>query len=79
MDSANLLENKAVVVTGGSRGIGRSIVLTLAAQGADITFLYCSNEAAANETVALSKPLVLSKPKKLTFAMPKAASRQSMK
>ena len=57
MDSANLLENKAVVVTGGSRGIGRSIVLTLAAQGADITFLYCSNEAAANETLAAAAEL----------------------
>lgn len=57
MDRANLLENKAVVVTGGSRGIGRSIVLTLAAQGADITFLYCSNEAAANETLAAAAEL----------------------
>ena len=57
MDSANLLENKAVIVTGGSRGIGRSIVLTLAAQGADVTFLYCSNEAAANETLAAAAEL----------------------
>ena len=57
MDSANLLENKAVVVTGGSRGIGRSIVLTLAAQGADVTFLYCNNEAAANETLAAAAGL----------------------
>ena len=57
MDSANLLENKAVIVTGGSRGIGRSIVLTLAAQGADVTFLYCSNEAAANETLAAAADL----------------------
>ena len=57
MDSANRLENKAVIVTGGSRGIGRSIVLTLAAQGADVTFLYCSNEAAANETLAAAADL----------------------
>ena len=57
MDSANLLENKAVIVTGGSRGIGRSIVLTLAAHGADVTFLYCSNEAAANETLAAAAEL----------------------
>ena len=57
MDSANLLENKAVIVTGGSRGIGRSIVLTLAAQGANVTFLYCSNEAAANETLAAATEL----------------------
>ena len=57
MDSANLLENKAVIVTGGSRGIGRSIVLTLAAQGADVKFLYCNNEAAANETLAAAADL----------------------
>lgn len=57
MDSANLLENKAVIVTGGSRGIGRSIVLTLAAKGADVTFLYCNNEAAANETLAAAADL----------------------
>ena len=57
MDSANLLEKKAVIVTGGSRGIGRSIVLTLAAQGADVTFLCCSNEAAANETLAAAADL----------------------
>jgi len=57
MEGSNLLANKAVVVTGGSRGIGRSIVLTLAAQGANVTFLYCSNGAAANETLAAAAGL----------------------
>ncbi len=46
------LSGKSAVVTGGSRGIGRAIVLRLAEQGADITFSYRGNEAAANETVA---------------------------
>jgi 3-oxoacyl-[acyl-carrier protein] reductase len=41
---------KAAIVTGGSRGIGKSIVLTLAEAGFNITFSYASNEAAAQET-----------------------------
>jgi 3-oxoacyl-[acyl-carrier protein] reductase len=46
------LTGKAAVVTGGSRGIGRAIVLRLAEQGADVCFSYVSNEAAAQETSA---------------------------
>jgi len=34
----NLLQGKTVVVTGGARGIGRSIVLTCAKEGANIAF-----------------------------------------
>ena len=52
MEFANLLENKEAVVTGGSRGIGRAIVLTLASQGANVTFLYRSNEVATKATLA---------------------------
>ncbi len=44
------LEGKAAVVTGGSRGIGRAIVIRLARQGADVAFSYRGNEAAAKET-----------------------------
>jgi 3-oxoacyl-[acyl-carrier protein] reductase len=44
------LSGKSAVVTGGSRGIGRAIVLRLATQGADVAFSYRGNEAAANET-----------------------------
>lgn len=45
------LIGRSALVTGGSRGIGRAIVLELARQGADVAFLYRSNEAAAAETV----------------------------
>jgi 3-oxoacyl-[acyl-carrier protein] reductase len=46
------LSGRSAVVTGGSRGIGRAIVLRLATQGADITFSYRGNAAAAAEVVA---------------------------
>ena len=46
------LENKRIIVTGGSRGIGKAIVLKLAEQGAHVLFTYQSNEAAAKETQA---------------------------
>ena len=46
------LSGKSAVVTGGSRGIGRAIVLRLAEQGADVCFSFVSNQAAADETVA---------------------------
>ena len=44
------LSGKAALVTGGSRGIGRAIVMRLAEQGADVALSYKGNEAAANET-----------------------------
>ena len=46
------LSGRSAVVTGGSRGIGRAIVLRLATQGADVCFSYRGNAAAAQETVA---------------------------
>jgi 3-oxoacyl-[acyl-carrier protein] reductase len=51
------LAGKSAVVTGGSRGIGRAIVLRLAAQGADVAFSYRGNEAAAKETAAAVEAL----------------------
>jgi 3-oxoacyl-[acyl-carrier protein] reductase len=48
---------KAVLVTGGSRGIGRAICLKMAAQGYYILINYKGNEAAANETLAQVKAL----------------------
>ena len=41
------------LVTGGSRGIGRAVALRLAKQGYNILINYQSNDAAAEETLAL--------------------------
>ncbi len=49
--TARALEGRPALVTGGSRGIGRSICLALAAEGARVAVNYQSSEAAANETV----------------------------
>jgi 3-oxoacyl-[acyl-carrier protein] reductase len=43
---------KTVVVSGGSRGIGRAIVELLAAEGADVTFYYKGGADAAQAVVA---------------------------
>jgi 3-oxoacyl-[acyl-carrier protein] reductase len=51
------LSGKAALVTGGSRGIGRAIVVRLAMQGADVAFTYKGNAAAAGETVAVVEGL----------------------
>lgn len=49
------LEGKKVIVAGGSRGIGKEIVLELAKQGAHILFTYVANEAEAKATEATAK------------------------
>jgi 3-oxoacyl-[acyl-carrier protein] reductase len=45
---------KIAFVTGGSRGIGRAIVLRLVRDGYSVTFSYLQNEAAASEVVTAS-------------------------
>jgi len=49
---ANRLEGKKVLVTGGSRGIGRACVRDLCAEGAAVAFVYQSSAKPAEELVA---------------------------
>lgn len=47
-----MLTGKVAVVTGGSRGIGRAIAITLARAGADVAIFYAGNQTAAEQTLA---------------------------
>ncbi|MBS3906742.1 MAG: 3-oxoacyl-ACP reductase FabG [Syntrophaceae bacterium] len=47
------LEDKAAVVTGGGRGIGRAICLAYAKEGADVIVNYATKDQPAQEVVAL--------------------------
>jgi 3-oxoacyl-[acyl-carrier protein] reductase len=49
------IAGKSAIVTGGSRGIGRAIAVLLAAEGADVTFFFRGNAAAADAVVAESR------------------------
>jgi len=52
-----MLKGKVALVTGGSRGIGRSIALELVKAGAVVVISYSKNEAEAEETLRLIKKL----------------------
>ena len=45
------LKDKAAVVTGASRGVGRAVALAFAREGANLVVNFASNEAAAREVV----------------------------
>ncbi|MBQ8318302.1 MAG: 3-oxoacyl-[Lachnospiraceae bacterium] len=51
------LDGKTAIVTGGSRGIGRSICLALAKAGANVVTCYAHGSDGANETVKLCEEL----------------------
>jgi len=46
-----LFQDKGAVVTGGTRGIGRAVVLMLAREGCHVVFNYAQNKAKADELV----------------------------
>ncbi len=48
-----LCEGRVAIVTGGSRGLGRSICKILAREGARVAFTYSNNDNDANHTVAV--------------------------
>ena len=50
-----LLKGKVALITGGSRGIGESIVLKYAQEGADIAFTYVSSEEKAQAVVKIAE------------------------
>ena len=52
-NSSDHLKGKRILVSGGSRGLGQSLCLDFASQGADVAFCYSSDEESANETLQL--------------------------
>ncbi len=49
------LNGKSVIVTGGSRGIGRAIVELFAGEGCDVTFFFRDNAKAADDVVQAAR------------------------
>ncbi len=44
-------DNKIVLITGGTRGIGKATAIAFAGRGAKLAITYKSNQAAADETI----------------------------
>ena len=53
-DSQTTSDTRIAVVTGGSRGLGRNIVLSLARHGVASIFTYNANRAEAKRVIALA-------------------------
>jgi 3-oxoacyl-[acyl-carrier protein] reductase len=53
VDNSKLLADKRVVITGGSRGIGKGLCEVFAREGAKVAFVYNSNDEAAQDTLKL--------------------------
>lgn len=51
------LKGKKAIVAGGSRGIGKEVVLQLASQGAHVLFTYAANEPEAKATEKAAKEI----------------------
>ena len=70
------LTNKRVLISGGSRGIGKSLCEGFAKVGCKVAFIYKSNDQAANDTAALSGALAIkadvSKPEEALEAIKQA-------
>jgi 3-oxoacyl-[acyl-carrier protein] reductase len=52
-----ILKDQTAIVTGGSRGIGKAIVLKLASEGAKVALIYKGSQAAAEATVQEAQSL----------------------
>ena len=47
--------NKNILITGASRGIGKTTAIAFAKEGANVGINYCDNDEAANETLSILK------------------------